>query len=1167
VEKGSFRVSVPEAGDYLLSFYYDPYSYVYNLAHPTYSARIPVTVNQYGVVDLGTVYLSAIESTTVQGALFTAQAEAVPGATVRLGAEINLFQTSSDHTLQNAVFNLKLPVGCELVEESMVFDGQEKTVTENNGSIKVNLGDVALKKGEPKRLNWLVKLAEYQPAGRLVFQGSLDWGPAGGWHKEMATAQVRISKLTLNGPAVVTKLEAVVSGRGPTGAVVRVYDEALLLGEALVSPAGYWYLRVTLPDKGSPVNHRLHAAAYLPDSDFQDVSYRSNTLQVLYDPAEPTLEEVILQQGNGLEFRFKPVDGTARFPYVIVPYAGGIKITLKFNNPDKIRGAAVSVYPFSSEAEKLPNGDYMATVKFSGYELGGVYLSYETKKDPAELNTLDTPTEEQLRNLLPWQLQDSEFEEISEAAISPPEDWPADEVSDSRHGGVKFTLPELPDIQARVEMTVARNTDYAHMAAESVEVSETGIPVYGFKMHGSQITVPSNTYTVWVEGYISQSYLDTGTAGRMGAAATGDLLHVGTKVIFNEKTGKALNAADWGKTLHDGLGIPGKLDELGRLTEQAGNCGGLSTMYRDQLDHLANKLMIGEASKAGLMLAGTLLAPATFGIGTLLLFGASKAMEYAIDRQIDKEIAKVRQDMAQDDECKNEDQNNNNDDNRDDNDNNDRDPWDPRKKKIADPFWIWDPSGIVYEAVPTNTLSGVKATISERIGSGEDAVMVPWDAAWFGQQNPLYTGSNGYYGWDVPPGWWQVTYEKDGYMTAQSEVMDVPPPRTGVDVNLKSLLPPAVAAVTAVSDTAGENRVEILFDRYMLADTLNTGNISLLVPSEDAPDAYDLVPGTVSAVDTVSDPADTDVFLARKARFVPEAPLTAGDDYRLLVRSAVQSYAGVFMGTDAYRTVTVLAAAPPVEEVSGARTEAGDGLITVSWSDPASEYLDQIRLAWKNDYDDDFHQEVRLAKGVETYSITGLANSLEYEIRLTTLDILGRESAGVFLRATPEAESVTPPPPPPPPPSSRPRRPGSSGTTIPPLIPPVVKPPAAVVTLIIGQQSVTVGEQTYTLDALPYIDTSTGRTMVPIRFIGEVLGGQVIWDEATRQIRIIYGDTVILLTLDSRTAFINGQGVQLDQPPVSLPPGRTFVPLRFISEALGATVEYDEATQGIRIVK
>lgn len=100
-------------------------------------------------------------------------------------------------------------------------------------------------------------------------------------------------------------------------------------------------------------------------------------------------------------------------------------------------------------------------------------------------------------------------------------------------------------------------------------------------------------------------------------------------------------------------------------------------------------------------------------------------------------------------------------------------------------------------------------------------------------------------------------------------------------------------------------------------------------------------------------------------------------------------------------------------------------------------------------------------------------------------------------------------------------------------------------------------------DVLPEI--VRGRTMVPFRALAEALGGKVAWDPETSTITIFRGRTVLRLTLGSTEAEVDGVRVTLDAPP-SVINGRTMVPLRFIGEALNATVEYDPET-GMIVIK
>ncbi|KAF1085778.1 hypothetical protein SPSYN_00507 [Sporotomaculum syntrophicum] len=121
--------------------------------------------------------------------------------------------------------------------------------------------------------------------------------------------------------------------------------------------------------------------------------------------------------------------------------------------------------------------------------------------------------------------------------------------------------------------------------------------------------------------------------------------------------------------------------------------------------------------------------------------------------------------------------------------------------------------------------------------------------------------------------------------------------------------------------------------------------------------------------------------------------------------------------------------------------------------------------------------------------------------------------------------------------------------------------------LTVGRMEARVDGGSYTLEAAPYIDTRTARTLVPVRFVSEALGAGVNWDPETKRITITDGGKEIVLTLGTSVVQINGVKQTIDCAPATLPPGRTFVPLRFVSETLGAGVEYDSASCQILITR
>lgn len=90
------------------------------------------------------------------------------------------------------------------------------------------------------------------------------------------------------------------------------------------------------------------------------------------------------------------------------------------------------------------------------------------------------------------------------------------------------------------------------------------------------------------------------------------------------------------------------------------------------------------------------------------------------------------------------------------------------------------------------------------------------------------------------------------------------------------------------------------------------------------------------------------------------------------------------------------------------------------------------------------------------------------------------------------------------------------------------------------------------------------RVMVPVRGVFEHMGAEVSWDEGTQVVNATHNDHVIRLPLNSRWANVNGREVSLDSPAV-MHQGRTVVPLRFLSESIGADVRWVALTRTVEI--
>jgi hypothetical protein len=128
------------------------------------------------------------------------------------------------------------------------------------------------------------------------------------------------------------------------------------------------------------------------------------------------------------------------------------------------------------------------------------------------------------------------------------------------------------------------------------------------------------------------------------------------------------------------------------------------------------------------------------------------------------------------------------------------------------------------------------------------------------------------------------------------------------------------------------------------------------------------------------------------------------------------------------------------------------------------------------------------------------------------------------------------------------------------------------ITLTIDSKDAYVNGEKILLDAPPFIDKQSSRTLVPLRFISQAFGAEVEWDEKLRKVTIKKASTknnpAILIELwpGNKTAKVNLKSVELDAAPVIIPPGRTMVPLRFISESFGSSVSWDGINRRITII-
>ncbi|MCD8048900.1 MAG: aldo/keto reductase [Clostridia bacterium] len=126
--------------------------------------------------------------------------------------------------------------------------------------------------------------------------------------------------------------------------------------------------------------------------------------------------------------------------------------------------------------------------------------------------------------------------------------------------------------------------------------------------------------------------------------------------------------------------------------------------------------------------------------------------------------------------------------------------------------------------------------------------------------------------------------------------------------------------------------------------------------------------------------------------------------------------------------------------------------------------------------------------------------------------------------------------------------------------------PGGTIELQIGNPIMTIDGEEREIDpgrgTAPIIQDN--RTLLPVRAVVEAMGGEVEWNNETQTARLSKEGTVILLTIGSETAYVNGEEYSLDTAPI-IQNERTMLPIRFIAESFGYSVAWDNETQTITL--
>jgi uncharacterized repeat protein (TIGR02543 family) len=884
-ETSSFEVSAPDSGNYVVEIHYN--------GNIGVSDVFPVSGT--GTVNAGTV---TVGSKITEGEVTLQPDNATVGGYVNVRASYhNLFHSTT--TLDGAHFLMEIPGGSELVAGSVHLTNEQGTAeqfTVDTGTPGILDAGVAVTDQNilAAELTYQLKLDPDYTAAAVSVTGKLRF-PSSANASYLGFDMAQVDGLRLLVPGELNTLSTTVSGYGPANSKVQIYDKEVLLGEATATVEGFFTLPVTLPDTGNNRSHTLWARAAVAEN-----TVLSESKSIKYNAYATLLTKMTMEQTDGRAVSINPSEGVATFPYLLVP-GMPMTFTLEFDKPDNVYdvmvitgdGNRTRATAATKDGKKVYQAEYVP-----GYVLGPVSVIYQTRSSKAdwyEYQILPGDVEDKARveTNLPWFMKNYE---VMEHSLS----------SDQKTGTFKLKLPELDNAELEVEFST-ENVSFDLSASERAEAKATGVPAFRIARTSSDSSTESTQM-------LSMLLPEDETA--YDAAMVGDPDGIGLVLKAKSAVKEGLTLAEKiikGYEVYDtlkgayGLGQKGAdamagEDNWGKLnlaeqqlTENANSLSSQRFEYfkkriEDQRTELAKQEISSSATDVGLTLG--MLAP---HISIPLSIVIAPLWE-ANDLQNEMNCENIYNDLNSDidtDFIKN------------------------AYKKARDcdkiveelghkPIKIYDtwdgethidPSGYLYEGLEENRLAGVTATLLYL----DEGQWVMWDYIKHGTEaNPQLTDESGRYEWNVPAGQYKVVYTKNGYETAESEVMTIPPPRTDVNIGMQSQSAPVVSKVTAA---AGGTAIEVAFSQYMLSSGLLTGTAITVTDQGGQP-----VTGSIQAVTAGSAPGGTSLALA--AHFVPDTQLSTGTVYSVTVDHSVKNYAGREMSSDSGVSVTVPATAP-----------------------------------------------------------------------------------------------------------------------------------------------------------------------------------------------------------------------------------------------------------------
>ncbi len=761
--------------------------------------------------------------------------------------------------VSNVRLQISIPTGCTYVANSLTVDGTlSSKVTESSNSISIPLSDT---KGV---VRFQVKPIEY---GTLSTTATISFtGSKRTMTESVGKINITVPYITLTCNTSTATKKMTVSGLTMPKTKVAIYDGTVRIGTATSNASGKWKAEVELHQATEGSTHRLTAKIKGGTED----EMVSAPVLVQYSPEAVVVKEFLMYYNGGNKMDLTNSAYTAKKVVSFNP-AYPFTFTVKLSNNESVdRVYIVSTKGTETKSMKAywdaDTGLWVASGYFDNsnhsYVPGVLTVQFNEKQTSYKVN-MEATVEDFQKDPLPDTITDGSCK-IDKNSYD----------ENSQTGEISGTYTLADDDHTQIEFQVKN---------ETIEESKKDqYPIDSLENDPDYIELdsndPSKRHFTKVERDKKGRYIYTTVTYQKEKNSSGEdkwsPSKVATEIIFDLSLDATVDSvSDWiggpaktygkiygvGKDVIDGLKVCGRTLQIDYLYEAASkkliNMNLPEGEFEKRLEALqkwrtsAYLFCVGRAILVGASLATGLVTGPLGLCLTLSIALVSKLNEYCMEDMVDDLLNSI---LSYD--CR----------------------------------WAVDPSGYVYEGVPSNRLPGVTATIYYKDEkSGQEKL---WDASEYEQINPLITDADGSYAWDVPEGLWRVKYEKEGYTTTYSDWVPVPPIQTDINIGMVATAAPKVDQCELYDEYG-----IVTFSQYMQVSTVNDETITVCT-GNGKPVPYSIQP--------INAEKESEQMLATKFKVQFDKKLSGGL-YQVNVSKKVKNYADAALDADYETTITV----------------------------------------------------------------------------------------------------------------------------------------------------------------------------------------------------------------------------------------------------------------------